>query len=108
VIPLDEQKAKLDRLLDERITHYRRGVKKGTLALEAASAKHAECEAIRASFAFLVRNQVWIREEFLRRRAMAEQIAIMDQDPAVQAVRRAFPEAEVTAVRKITREATAT
>lgn len=105
MIPLAEQKAKLDRLLDERITHYRRGVSKGRLSLDTAAIKHAECEAIRASFAFLVRHHAWIKAEFHRRRDHAEQVAAIEQDPAVQAVKAAFPEAEVSAVRKIKTEA---
>ena len=106
MIPLAEQKAKLDRLLDERITHYRRGVSKGRLSLDTAAIKHAECEAIRASFAFLVRHHAWIKAEFQRRRDHAEQLAAsVAHDPAVQAVKAAFPEAEVSAVRKIKTEA---
>lgn len=95
-IPLAAQRAKLDRLLDERIGFYRLGVKKGTLALDAAAQKHAECEAIRRSFAWLCDNHEWIRAEARRRARLAEDRAIFDEEPAAAAVRAAFPDATVT------------
>lgn len=101
MITLEQQQEKLERLLDERVTHYRRGVAKGRLALDVASAKHAECEAIRASFAFLVRHQAWIRAEAQRRRSIAAELAAAERDPAVQAVKATFPDAEVAAVRSL-------
>lgn len=100
-IPLADQAAKLDRILDERVGFYRLGVKKGTLALDVAARKHAEVEAIRKSFAFLVANAGWIRAEAQRRREMREaeaEIESLREHPAVQSVLTEFPGAEVTGV----------
>lgn len=107
-IPLAEQQAKLGRLLDERVAHYRRAVDKGTRSLEWASAKQAEIEAIRASFAYLVANAGWIKSEHQRRidqtRRDAERAAELEElkrEPAVAAVLDEFPGAEIAEVRKL-------
>lgn len=68
VIPLAEQAAKLDRILDDRVRLYKLGVSKKTVKLAEAAQKHAEVEAIRRSFRFLVDNAGWIRAEAQRRR----------------------------------------
>ena len=103
-IPIEAQKAKLDRLLDERVAHYKRAVDKGSRSLEWASAKQSECEAIRASFAFLVAHADWIRPE-AQRRAQAARLAAeaetLRTEPAAAAVLDAFPGAEITDIRNI-------
>ena len=98
-IPIADQMAKLERLLDERVVHYRRGVTKGRLAIDVAAFKHHECESIRRSFRFLVDNHEWIRAEALRRNAERRAIEAAESDPAVAATLAAFPDAEIAAVR---------
>lgn len=109
-IPLPEQQAKLNRILDERVAHYRRGVRKGSLALDTAAMKHAEVEAIRASFAFLVDNADWIRAEHRRRieaqrraDARAAEMAEMSRHPAVAAVLD-LPGSEIADIRDLESE----
>lgn len=102
--PLDAQLAKLGRILDERVAHYRRAVEKGARPLEWAAAKHAECEAIRRSFAWLAANAQWIRPEAERRQAaqrLAAEAETLRDEPAVAAVLDAIPGAEITEVRPL-------
>lgn len=100
-ISLTDQKIKLDRLLDERATHYRRGLNKNRLTFDEATTKHAEVDAIRRTFAWLIANADWIRKEDQRRRLHAEQMAELERHPAVAAVLSAFPDAAIAAVRPI-------
>lgn len=91
-IPLDAQAAKLGRILDDRIKLYRLTARKQPARLEEMSAKHAECEAIRRTFAWFVANADWIRDMAQRRRAHAEAIAEIERHPAVAALRETFSE----------------
>lgn len=105
-LPLAGQLAKLERILGDRVRHYRTGVNKGRLTLEAAAAKHDECMAILASFRWLAANEAWIRAAAAERaaqRARAEAharlLADVECDPAVAEVLAAFPGAEITSMR---------
>lgn len=101
---LQDQQAKLDRLLNERVAHYKRAVDKGIRPLEWASAKQGECEAIRRTFAFLVANADWIRDEHRRRcdeAARRRELDALRDDPAVAAVLDALPCAAIADVREI-------
>lgn len=91
-IPLAAQAEKLNRILDERVRFYRLGVRRNTLELNVAAEKHAEVDAIRRSFRFLVDNADWIRAEAQRRAALRDAMA----DPAVTAVMAEFPGATAT------------
>lgn len=99
-MPLDAQRTKLERLLDDRIRFYRLGVRKGTLPLDEAAGKHAECEAIRQTFRWFVANADWIRAEARRRQEAARQQAEIDDllttSEAARAVVEAFPDAAIT------------
>ena len=121
--------AKLDRLLDDRVHWYRAGVKKGTLALEAAAEKQSEIEAIRRQFRWLVANAWWLRPVAAQRQseiaaALGTRIdhvvlsvpvdkppALLSTDerarlashPSVAAVREAFPAATPSASQPIKR-----
>jgi len=99
-MPLDAQLAKLGRILDDRIGLYRLTAKKQPDKLEEMSTKHAECDAIRRTFAWFVANADWIRVEAKRRRdtaaadaASAEELDQLRDDPAVRAVLDEFPDA---------------
>ena len=104
MIPLADQRAKLDRLLEERLKWYRLAVRKGTMTAEVGVEKVAEVEAIRASFRFLVDNADWIRDEARKRQIRARQEAdlrALENEPAVAAVKAAFPESEITRVTRL-------
>ena len=58
-LPLATQSEKLGRILDQRVAHYRRAVRLGRRPLEWGALKHAECEDIRRSFAWLLANRTW-------------------------------------------------
>lgn len=101
-MPLDAQLAKLGRILDDRIGLYRLTAKKQPAKLEEMSTKHAECDAIRRTFAWFVANADWIRAEAKLRQKRAEadaaraaEIADLSQHPAAAAVLDAFPGAEI-------------
>jgi len=93
--PLDAQRAKLDRILDDRIKLYRLTASKQPAKIAEMSAKHAECEDIRRTFAWFVANAGWIREA-ARERAHADAMAEISQHPAAAALRETFPDAAVT------------
>lgn len=94
-MPLDAQLAKLGRILDDRIGLYRLTAKKQPDKLEEMSTKHAECDAIRRTFAWFVANADWIKPEAQKRRAHAEALAEIEKHPAVAALRETFPDADV-------------
>lgn len=107
-MPLAAQLAKLERILGDRVRHYRTGVAKGRLTLDAAAVKHAECMAILASFRWLAANAAWVRAEARMRaeaRARAEAHAAlaaeMAEEPAVAAVLAAFPGAAIVDVQPL-------
>lgn len=104
-MPLDAQLAKLGRILDDRIGLYRLTAKKQPAKLEEMATKHAECEAIRRTFAWFVANADWIRAEAKRRReraavdaARAAELDELRADPTVRAVFDEFPGAEIAAI----------
>lgn len=125
--PLPALAEKLDRLLDDRVHWYRTGVKKGTMALEAAAEKQAEVEAIRRQFRWLVDNAWWLKPVAEQRRREIdaaigarithvmvsvpvrkaaeplsdEERAVLDAHPAVEALRETFPEATPSASQPI-------
>ena len=96
-LPLDAQAEKLGRILDQRVAHYRRAVRLGRRPLEWGALKHAECEDIRRSFAWLLTNHDWIKAEDHQRNAIArfEREQADHEAAAIAEIMRVFPDAQV-------------
>ena len=103
-LTLTEQVGKLGRIIDDRVRLYRLGASKGTLSLEAAAKKHAECMDIMDSMRWLAANEHWIRPEAERRlaaRRLMDEAEEIKRHPAVAAVLEEFPGAEVADIRPL-------
>ncbi len=95
-IPLHTQLDELQRELRLRERVYPTWVEKRRLKPETAVAKLTTLRAAHATMLWLGRNSRWIE-----RGAQDRLAASVAHDPAVQAVKAAFPEAEITAVRSL-------
>lgn len=104
----DEQIEEVEREIRHRMRLYPEWVSKGRYKLDTAARKIAVMRRVRDTLAWLADNRAWIDAEHKRRVARARleaEAETLRDDPAVETLLDAFPEAEITHVRHIeTRE----
>lgn len=100
-IPLQQQIEEVEREIRTRARLYPNWVEKKRLKQETADRKLADLRAAQTTLMWLDANLHWIKPEAVRRQELARQqaeLATLESDPAVQAVKDEFPGAVVTGV----------